>query len=165
MAIKLVFDGEELSFRPEGAPSETRKVDAAGPATFATWSSGYETAVKTGSATALLALGRELHNWLHGLGGWLKALNDGAGPRELFLEVGSDPSKAERRFLDVPWELLATDRGYLAADAERPLVLTRRLGQAGAEEVPAHGDLLLMFMAAPPPGPTISTTSARRPAS
>ena len=66
--------------------------------------------------------------------------------------MGSDPGRRSGSFLDVPWELLATDRGYLAADAERPLVLTRRLGQAGAEAAPAHGDLLLMFMAAAPFG-------------
>ena len=69
--MRPVFDGEELGFRPRLHRAVRAKVDAA-LATLVTWSSGYETAVKTGSATALLALGRELHGWLHGSGGWLE---------------------------------------------------------------------------------------------
>jgi hypothetical protein len=152
MAIRIVFDGEELGFRPDDAIGETRAVGADDLTKFETWASAYESAVKSGSTGAPIDLGRQLYAWLHGPGGWLKAFYEGTGARELCFEVGSNPSEAERRFLDVPWELLATEHGFVAANAERPLVLTRRLGEAGDQAVPAHGDLLLMFMAAAPFG-------------
>jgi hypothetical protein len=152
MAIRIVFDGEELGFRPDGAEAETRKLGAGDLAKFAGWASAYESAVKSGAPGALIGIGRELYGWLHGPSGWLRALNEGAGARELCFEVRSDPSEPERKFLDIPWELLATEHAFVAADAERPLVLTRRLGKATGQALALHGDLLLMFMAAAPFG-------------
>jgi hypothetical protein len=116
----------------------------------------YAGLVQSGQTGGLLQLGRDMWDWLDGSGHWLSELSDGTGPREL--EFGTDettePPAAAQRFLNAPWELLAPAQppGFLAADAERPLVLSRRLGQPGDARPALHADLLLMFMAASPPG-------------
>ena len=100
----------------------------------------------------LLAIGREVRAWLDGDGRWLAPLDEGAGPREIVVEAPLRPGEDERRVLNVPFELLADDEGFLAGDAVRPLLVSRRLGAPGEPQDLRHGDLYLMFMAAAPEG-------------
>ncbi len=125
MGVRVCFDGEVLQFRPAGGATEERRVAAADLDRLAKSAAAYDTALKTGDPTPLAGLGRDLFDWLDGDRHWLKALREGAGPRELTIEVGAEPGEAERRFLDAPWELLADGHGLFVANEARPPVLCR----------------------------------------
>ena len=120
----------------------------------------YAGQVRAGLTAGLLDRGRELWQWLDGASHWLSELSAGSGPRQLDLAV-ADHGTAQGQlppltqcFLNAPWELLADPCGtdFLAADPERPLMLSRRLGWPSEPLQPAHADFLLMFMAASPEG-------------
>ena len=152
MSTRVCFDGQHLEFRGTGGRVEERPVNSADLKKLVGWASRYEAGLRSRAPAPLAELGRELYEWLDGSGHWLQALHKGSGPRELTLEVSGDPGEAERYLLDVPWELLADEQGFLSAHEARPLVLCRRLGEMGRVADPAHADLLLMFMAAAPYG-------------
>jgi len=103
---------------------------------------------------AAYAIGGDLYRWLDGDQHLLGRLLAGATPPLLFsIHCPSrTPSPVEWALLQAPWELLANDRGYLAADALLQFSPQRRLGPT--EPPPALDDcrLGLAFMAAAPAG-------------
>ncbi|MFD2233224.1 CHAT domain-containing protein, partial [Phaeospirillum tilakii] len=118
------------------------------------WSRRYGGAVLARDEGAVFAVGREMADWLD-RDGWLTAWASGGGAREL--EVFSrtaQPTEAEAALLDLPWEVLATRDGFLAAEPAQPLVVWRRLGSPAEARpaVPENGDVAVLFMAAAPEG-------------
>lgn len=109
------------------------------------WSERYDRASARDDEGELLAIGREMFARLCDAGFGA----GGAGDREFKIAIGggAEPSVAAAR-LDAPWELLATNRGPLAADDLQPFVTWRWAGPEGAPAAPVFRDLRLMFMAA-----------------
>src|SRR5215469_11028018 len=67
----------------------------------------------------LLALGRQIHDWLDGPERWLEKLREiPDAPVIAEFAVGARPDEKARRFLEVPWELAADDTGHLAQQAD-----------------------------------------------
>jgi CHAT domain/AAA ATPase domain len=102
--------------------------------------------------TTLPALGREIFGWLDGEDRWLTQSLEGVGA--IYLEIATPAAldAASRAFLDIPWELLASQTGFLAADSNRPFCIWRRMGVPGTLSKPSHEDFALIFMAASPAG-------------
>ena len=156
-SVRLLASGtKEASFQLKEL--DPVRGDIGDIARFKDWAVRYETAVKadrgerSNSYEKLLAMGREVSDWLDEQG-WIEKLTDGAGPIELDIETAdTKPDATARAFLDVPWELLATaSHGFLALDPARPFCVQRRLGKRAARLTEAERrDLFLMFMAASP---------------
>ncbi|WP_157640347.1 CHAT domain-containing protein [Lamprocystis purpurea] len=103
---------------------------------------------------AAFAIGGDLYRWVDGDQRLLDRLLEGATPPLLFSIhcPNRTPSPVEWALLQAPWELLANDNGYLAADALLQFSPQRRLGPIAP--FPALDDcrLGLAFMAAAPAG-------------
>ena len=124
---------------------------------FADWTKRYhDLAWRQDNDDALLTLGRDIHTWLDGNEHWLAALRDLAdGPVVTDFAVQGTPTEQDRRFLEVPWELAATDDTYLAADPAMMWAPVRRIGPTGIPPPPNPAHRLgVMFMAAAPRGQT-----------
>ena len=142
--LTLHIDGASPIRRPHAEDDHGKLDDLAGR---------YGHMVKMGQFAGLEDLGREIHDWLNGdQKDWLASFESGNGPRpiEFAVEDSGLDDRFARTFLDVPWEVMATERGFLAGDAERPLVVSRRIGTEETPPAPSHSDILLMFMAAQP---------------
>jgi hypothetical protein len=114
----------------------------------------YELLKASQAAAGLLALGRELYRWIDGDGGQLTALLVQAPPPLRFEVCAANryPSPSEWALLRAPWELLADQNGFLAADIGLGFSPVRRLGrQVLAAPLDRHR-LGLVFMAASPRG-------------
>lgn len=101
----------------------------------------------------LLALGRQMYDWLDGGERWLEQLLQAAEPPLLVeFQTPANPDALAQAFVQAPWELLATAEGYLAGNVLLRYCPVRRLGSA--QETPAPTDLCLglLFMAATPEG-------------
>jgi len=103
---------------------------------------------------ATFAIGRDLYRWLDGDQRLLGRLLADAMPPLLFsIHCPSrTPSPVEWALLQAPWELLANDRGYLAADALLQFSPQRRLGPSAPPPALDDCRLGLAFMAAAPAG-------------
>jgi len=122
---------------------------------FADWIDRYHALCgQTGSDEGLRLLGGEIYTWLDGDERWLAALRDNAdAPVIPEFAVSDTTAEADRRFLEVPWELACTADGYLAADAALMWAPLRRLGPRAASPPPDPKHRLgVMFMAAAPAG-------------
>ncbi len=100
-----------------------------------------------------MSLGRELYRWLDGDEGWLGELRDDAGPA-VRLRGAHDRARADEAasaLLQAPWELLADDVGFLAADALLRFAPARRIGKPAAL-APDGFRLGIAFMASAPRG-------------
>jgi len=101
----------------------------------------------------LLVLGRELFSWLDGSDGALSSLLAGA-PRPVVLEVRSPVGSTElgRALQRAPFELLASEAGFLAADGLMRFAVVRRLGSPIDPPQLDEYRLGLAFMASAPRG-------------
>jgi hypothetical protein len=140
----------------DGVENQSRPIDASSISTFKDWAARYERCVRDDkrersvSLDALLAIGRDIAAWLDQTR-WMASLTAGGGPLRLDIAVSESSTDDARAFLDVPWELLATPQGFLAADAARPFCIQRRIGpSSGTPAKPRFQSLKLMFMAASP---------------
>ena len=115
------------------------------------WAERYEKATQANNETDLLAIGCEIGGFLDSGNQWLARALASDPTGDIVLEVAvAARHEAERTLLDIPWELLATEDGYLTLDAVRLFRLSRRIGVKDKLYVPKHADLTLMFMAADP---------------
>ncbi|EGV27914.1 hypothetical protein ThidrDRAFT_4293, partial [Thiorhodococcus drewsii AZ1] len=139
---------------PQTQPPELRLAAAAAAPLLRDWSTRYAQAVRTGDPVDLLAIGREIFDWLDA-NGWASGWAGGTGARLLEIRVTDPGSPLGRALLDAPWELLADRNGHLAGDAVQLFELVRRIGPAAEPVKPIHSDLQVIFMAAAPEGQKI----------
>jgi len=132
-----------------------RTLDAETSAWLRDLNSRYGLLERRTDPNAAIGIGRDLYRRLDGDQRQLSRLLEEV-PRPLILSVHCPrrrPSPAEWALLHAPWELLADDQGYLAADALLQYSPQRRLGPIPTTQVPTPPDdyrLGLAFMAAAP---------------
>ncbi len=153
MRGRLVVVGMDLVCSLDGAADARIPLTELALEPLRGWRESYRRAVEYDEPGLLVGVGRGLLGWLDADGSaarWLR----GAGERVLEVAVDTDAGVTSRLLLDLPWELLADERGFLAADATQPLVVFRGLARAAGEEpaLAGHRDLAVMFMAASPEG-------------
>ncbi|MCP4532441.1 MAG: hypothetical protein GY831_14570, partial [Delftia sp.] len=120
------------------------------------WTARYRQALGRPNRDVLQAIGREIFAWIDGDQGWLgRSLPTVTPPWIVEFAAGGRPEDEERQFLAAPWELLADDRGHLAARLDVVYCPCRRLGSAGELRRPSQYRLAAMFMAAAPEGSTV----------
>ncbi|MBV8401450.1 MAG: hypothetical protein JOZ17_22400, partial [Acetobacteraceae bacterium] len=119
------------------------------------WASRYDKAVRSGDPDPLAAIGNEIAALLNQGDRWLDRVLDGTGEIDFEIAVPARPDDRERVLLDVPWEVLATDSLFLAADEQRLFRVSRRLGNAAEPAAPAFRDVALLFMAAEVEGQSV----------
>ncbi len=138
-----------------GIQGESRQVLVKDTDLLSKWVSDYKMALNAGSRPeTLLALGRELYDWLDGDQEWMRAVvsahgREGEGPLVIELATGSRPDDHARLFLEAPWELLADGDGHLAL-REPGFCPARRIGTPAKPPEPDRSRLSAVFMAAQP---------------
>jgi hypothetical protein len=134
---------QEVEFRLTGDRlthnNATRVLTGADQDGFVAWIARYhDLAWQAGNNDALLVLGQEIRTWLDGDEQWLATLGDNLdSPVVAAFAVSGTATGADRRFLEVPWELAATGDGFLAAD---PAMMWAPLRRIGATVVPPPPD-------------------------
>ena len=118
------------------------------------WGEEYRRAVRLRDASLLLPVGTEMFQ-LFDETGWASQWARGSNDRCLEIAVEEVESDAARALLDLPWEILANDHGFLALDALQPFIVFRSIGRGRDAQPlePPHQNIALMFMAASPEGP------------
>jgi len=146
----LRLDDGRLSLEHQGQ-FQDRDFGPEDTALLARLAHDYQQALPRSDVQVLLALGRRLYDWLD-RDGWLRGLRP--RPPWLFeLQTPAEPRARECGFLAAPWELLADDKGFLAARPGRQYAPYRRLGAAADGQWPLSDYRLgLLFMAAAPRG-------------
>jgi hypothetical protein len=117
------------------------------------WATQYKRAVTNGDPSFLLGLGTELFTWLDTTG-WASVWVRGLGDRILDIAVDNPGSEAAAALLDIPWEVLAYESDFLAADPQQTFIVYRSIARR-PQAVPVaatYRDLAIMFMAAAPEG-------------
>ncbi|WP_237703789.1 CHAT domain-containing protein [Rhodospirillum rubrum] len=135
----LCQDGQKVVRKPLGS---------LGIARLQGWTTDYATAVRSRNADSLLAIGQNIADFLNDGDGWLNGCLKRPGPVCLEIEASADPDDGASLLLDVPWELLALQGRFLAADPHQLFLVARRLGASETPDEPEHGDLAVLFMAA-----------------
>src|SRR5271165_6784978 len=103
----------EVEFRLDGDvlthAGARRTLADADWARFADWVKKYhELAWQPRNEAGLLDLGRQIHDWLDGPERWLETLRETLdAPVIPSFAVSARPGEHARRFLEVPWELVA----------------------------------------------------------
>lgn len=153
MRGRLVILGTDLVCKLDQAPNARLPLTKQALGKLHGWSWQYGQAVEHDDPGTLVAVGREMFDWLN-TDGWATRWLRGTGVRVLDIAVDSDTAETSRSVLDLPWELLADRQGFLAADTTQPFVVVRSLGRAADDQPaqPAYRDLAVMFMAASPEG-------------
>jgi len=155
LRVQIEVRDSTLDLIVEGVDPERRRLPGDTLSRFADWAAQYEALCgRQDAAGRLLALGRELYAWLDGGDRWLTRLLDATIPPLVmeFQALSTAPDDLQRTFLQVPWELLAHDMGYLAGDAALLFCPVRRLGRVSTPPPLDSHCLGLMFMAAAPRG-------------
>ncbi|SMF65802.1 Tetratricopeptide repeat-containing protein [Azospirillum oryzae] len=112
-------------------------------------------AAKDHGEAELLALGREIADWLDGPERWLSSLLHSIAARPLEVEFVAESLEQDGAsdFLSLPWEILATAKGFLAADPTLGFCPIRRVGVAQAPRPPSDDHALtILFLSASPEG-------------
>lgn len=150
VGLRIELRGDDLFCREAGSSgADTRRpLDEATFARLANWANRYDRAVVTNAWDALPAIGQEIAQFLDGDDAWLSRCLAGVGEIVFEIIVTGTPDERGRVLLDVPWELLAPNALFLAADNERLFRVERRLGQPATPRPPKYRDLGLVFMAA-----------------
>ncbi|GAA0434319.1 hypothetical protein Aca07nite_00760 [Actinoplanes capillaceus] len=142
--FEVLVGGEPVGARRAlGPPDVKLLLDIAGR---------YVDAVHARSDDAVFAgLGRELFDWIDGGHGQLSTrLEQAAVPLVFEVRAPQAPSAAGWAVLRAPWEVLADQTGFLAADGLRRFEVVRRLGTPAAAAPLDDYRLGLMFMASAP---------------
>ncbi|MCP4353303.1 MAG: tetratricopeptide repeat protein, partial [Desulfobacterales bacterium] len=123
---------------------------------FEKWRDSYRRILSGARREGLSDIGRDIYGWLNGLGSWLaRVRNIGHPPLILEFSVPENTSPDHLLFLEVPWELLADEKGHWAADPALKYCPIRRIGRKEQPEAPSQYRLSMIFMAAAPLGSTV----------
>ena len=142
-----------------GSDNASRKISPNDVDRFTGWIDMYNELLKQSSdgfnrseqEKALLGLGREIYQWLNGDRNCLAEALEGASPCIIELCIPKRASDVQRAFIEVPWELLADDKGFLAQDQAVKYCPVRRIGtHSGEMPKPSTYRLSTVFMAASP---------------
>ena len=150
LSARIELRGEEL-FCADTAESGASSVKPLSPEALARlrgWAERLRQGGALGAPEPLVAIGRDIAAFLDDGDRWLDRVLGGTGEIALEIAVPGRPEERERLLLDVPWELLAPNGIFLAADNERLFRVARRLGGTSERGTPAYRDLALLFMAA-----------------
>jgi len=153
--IEIRYLGSRVSLTIDGADTSDLTIDDATSNRWSDWGDRYRAALESpssASAPVLLKIGREIYDWLDTGGMARRWLEAGTGARCLEILYSPTADEQELALLNVPWELIATEKDHLAVDSVRPLAITRRRGDRTESPLPSHRDLSLLFMAASPRG-------------
>ena len=149
MILHLEIRGERVYRRLDGGEGASASGSAG---ELETWAERYDRATVSGAEGVLSTIGGEIFAWLDEDG---FAAEWAVSPYPE-LEIRVDPATEDARLtgalLGVPWELVAPDGIFLAADPDRLFTVARRIGRPGTPVESRHSDLALMFMAAAPVG-------------
>jgi hypothetical protein len=148
---RIELRGEELFCADlgEGGASSIKRLTQEALARLRGWAADYDKAVHSGAPEPLVAVGRDIAAFLDDGDRWLdRVLGGSVGEIAFEIAVPGSLEERERLLLDVPWELLAPNGFFLAADQERLFRVMRRLGRPAEPATPAYRDLSLLFMAA-----------------
>jgi esterase/lipase superfamily enzyme/tetratricopeptide (TPR) repeat protein len=150
LAARIELRGEELfcADTAEGGLSTIRSLLPETLARLRGWAETYDKVVRSRDMHGLASIGRDIAGFLDEGDRWLDRVLRGIGEIVLDIVVPGRPEERERILLDIPWELLAPNGFFLAADQERLFRVTRRLGGEAMPAAPAYRDLSLLFMAA-----------------
>ncbi len=150
LSARIELRGEELfcADAAEGGASSVKPLSPEALARLRGWAERYDRAVRIGAPEPLVEIGRDIAAFLDDGDRWLDRVLGGTGEIALEIAVPGRPEERERLLLDVPWELLAPNGIFLAADNERLFRVARRLGGTSERGTPAYRDLALLFMAA-----------------
>ncbi|GGN59672.1 hypothetical protein GCM10010112_15020 [Actinoplanes lobatus] len=155
MITGLLLDAAGFEMQVGGEPvGARRKLDTADVELLQGVAGRYVEAIHARADDAVfVGLGRELFAWLDGGGEMLSVrLERATAPLVFEVRAPQSPSAAGWAVLRAPWEVLADQGGFLAADGLRRFEVVRRLGTPVA--APPLDDLRLglMFMASAPRG-------------
>ncbi|GAA0453770.1 hypothetical protein Aca07nite_66260 [Actinoplanes capillaceus] len=155
MVTGLLLDAAGFEVLVGGEPVGVRRaLDAADVELLQGVAARYVEAVHARSDDAVfVGLGRELFAWLDGGGEMLSVRWERAtAPLVFEVRAPQSPSAAGWAVLRAPWEVLADQGGFLAADGLRRFEVVRRLGTPAAAPPLDDFRLGLMFMASAPRG-------------
>ena len=144
--FEILADGTALGCR--------RQLDASTIKSLTDFSERYAFILLRSPQVGLLDLGQQLYAWLDGQDGQLNALLQKV-ERPLRFEVctaNKYPSEPEWALLRAPWELLADQHGFLAADVALGFSPMRRIGRKMSGSPLDPYRMGLVFMAASPRG-------------
>lgn len=150
--ISLVANDIDCVVGTGNATSQTRvPLDDANKAQLESIAARYRNSVVTGDANPFLELGKELFTVLN-RGRWASRWAQSAGDRILEIAVDEVSSDSARLLLNQPWELLANDRDFFAADPVQTFQIFRSIQRPlhGTPRTSIHADLAILFMAAMP---------------
>ncbi len=143
--VVFEIDGESLHNTSRWPVKDAQKV-------LGEVSARYRRAVIARTPDVLAILGTELFDWLDRDGRASAWVGKTVGALDLEIAVSGTVEGIAQALLDAPWELLAKDGRFLAADSQRPFLVTRRIGPPEAPVAPPYTDLRALFMAAAPEG-------------
>ncbi len=147
--LRVEHSGDEITFYENSKRLSDRKASDQDMGTFTTWIDSYNQALKqTGNQEILLRIGRDILTWLDKL----KASIENANPPLIIeFQTRKSASAMQRAFIEVPWELLANDKGHLARNPELKYSPVRRIGAENPSKSEPHKNRLsTLFMAASP---------------
>ena len=154
-AIVVSVSATHLRAKLRGQERCGRRVTPAELNAFAAWIERYAKATAPGGRSNeaakwydLKEIGCELWRWLDGTEGWLAAIRHEL-PNEMWFEFGLSQG-GDQRFLDLPWELLADDDGFLAEREVLSFSVVRRMVPAQPPAAPSNFRPSIIFMAADP---------------
>ncbi|MFJ4557774.1 CHAT domain-containing protein [Streptomyces massasporeus] len=144
--FELVVDGKRVGPRRLLQTADTKLLTAV--------AGQYVDAVRNGSnEQTLLAVGRELYQWLDGdLGQLTRLLGEASAPLVFEVRAPAKPSAAAWALLRAPYELLAAPKGRFLAEAPELFAVARRLGQPSPAQALDGYRLGVAFMASAPRG-------------
>lgn len=136
--VRLELRGDDLFCldRAEGGASIRRPLTDATLDRLRDWAARYDKAVDPyhPDPDALMPIGREIAAFLDEGDAWLSRCLSGVGEIAFEVTVGGTPDDRGRGLLDVPWELLAPNATFLAA---QPLLAPLPAGLL-VHAVPGH---------------------------
>ena len=147
------FEKDRLSVEFGDGKSERRDLQEADHRRFLDWAVRYRTLLQSSqNDAALLALGKEIYTWLDGPASWINQILEvnPTPPVNMGMAIASRPDQQALSFLEVPWELVADEKGYLAADSQIKFNPLRCIGPRRQPVAASDYRLSVVFMAAAP---------------